>query len=184
MTVEEYLQLDRESAEARYEYIDGQVRMLAGGTADHAVISANLVSILHQRLRGSGCVVYTSDIRVALSEKRYTYPDISVSCDCQDRGKIGMIHSPSLVIEVLSTTTEDYDRGKKFVLYRQCPSIQEYMLVSSDEQQVEVYRRETKDLWSLGLFRTGNEVKLAKLGVLFPVNEVYENVTFAEQEND
>ena len=114
MSIEEYLQLDRSSIERRYEYIDGYVTMLAGGTLDHASISANIISILRRSLRGSTCRVFTSDARVRLSKTRFVYPDASVSCDEHDRGQSDNVQSPRLVVEVLSPGTEGYDRGRKF----------------------------------------------------------------------
>ena len=128
MSVEEYLQLDRSSIEARYEYIDGYVTMLAGGTLDHATIGANIISILRRSLRGSPCRVFTSDARVRLSKTRFVYPDATVSCDEQDRGQNDNVQSPRLVVEVLSPSTEGYDRGRKFGFYRECPTIQEYLI--------------------------------------------------------
>ena len=85
MSVEDYLTLDRTSVEVRYEYIDGYVYMLAGGTADHSTISINLTSLLHSLLRSSPCRVYNSDVKVQLTETRYVYPDVSVGCDERDR---------------------------------------------------------------------------------------------------
>ena len=86
ISVEEYLQLDRNSIERRYEYIDGYVTLLDGGTLDHATIGANIISILRRSLRGSPCRVFTSDARVRISNMRFVYPDASVSCDEKDRG--------------------------------------------------------------------------------------------------
>ncbi len=85
MSVEEYLQLDRDSIDTRYEYIDGHVIMMAGGTLDHATISANIISVLRNLLRGNPFRVFTTAARVCISETRYVYPDVSVSCDTQDR---------------------------------------------------------------------------------------------------
>src|SRR5437763_33372 len=114
MSVEEYLQLDRSSTEARFEYIDGYVTMLAGGTLDHATIGANIITILRRSLRGSPCRVFTSDARVRLSLTRFVYPDATVSCDEQDRGQSDNVQSPRLVVEVVSRSTEGYDRGRIF----------------------------------------------------------------------
>src|ERR1700694_5337106 len=102
MSVEDYLELGRSSIETRYEYIDGYVTMLAGGTLDHATIGANIISILRSSLRGGPCRVFTSDARVRLSEMRYVYPDASISCDEQDRGQSDMVQYPHLIVEVLS----------------------------------------------------------------------------------
>ena len=184
MSVEDYLALDRSSIETRYEYIDGYVTMLAGGTLDHATIGANVISILRRLLRGSPCRVFTSDARVRLSRTRYAYPDATVSCDEQDRGQGDIVQSPRLVVEVLSPSTEGYDRGRKFGYYRECPTIQEYLLIDAQRPMIEVYRREKHDLWILRAFRLDDEVELINLGVRFPVNAVYEDVIFPLQNED
>ncbi|MBE3560648.1 MAG: Uma2 family endonuclease [Ktedonobacteraceae bacterium] len=183
VSVEEYLQLDRSSAEVRYEYIDGHIRMLAGGTLDHATIAANVISIMRNSLRGSSCRVFTSDARVCVSETRYFYPDVSVSCDQRDRGQIDTIRYPRLVVEVLSPSTEGYDRGRKFAYYRECPTIQEYMIVDSQRQAVEVYWRAKNDLWTLHAFSSQSEVYLHSLDVHFPIAEVYEDVELPPEDD-
>ena len=180
MTVEEYLELDRNSPDVRYEYIDGQVTMLAGGTANHSVISGNVHRILHNLLRGSPCQVYNSDLRIDLSEERYVYPDVSVSCDPRDRGEVTVMHYPILVVEVLSSSTESLDRGDKALSYREHPTIQEYLLVSTKRPLIEIFRRGKGDLWLLSTLHLNDEVHLASLGVNFPVKEVYEDIVFPE----
>ena len=125
MSVEEYLVLDRESQDGRYEYIDGYAYMMAGGSANHATISGNIYAILKSLLRGSSCRAYNSDMKVHVSEKRYFHPDVTVTCDPRDRGTVDFIQSPRLVIEVLSASTEAYDRGRKLQWYLACPSIEE-----------------------------------------------------------
>jgi Uma2 family endonuclease len=178
MSVEEYLQLDRSSIETRYEYIDGYVTMLAGGTLDHATIGANIISILRRSLRGTPCRVFTSDARVLLSRTRFVYPDASVSFDEQDRGESENVQSPRLIVEVLSPSTEGYDRGRKFGFYRECPTIQEYLLIDAQHPMLEVYRREKHDFWILRAYRLDEDVELTNLGVRFAVNDVYEDVIF------
>src|SRR5579864_2535033 len=96
MSVEDYLALDRSSLDARYEFIDVHVYMLAGGTADHSTISINMMSLLHNHLRGGPCRVYNADMRVRLTESRYVFPDVSVSCDERDRGKVDILQYPRL----------------------------------------------------------------------------------------
>jgi Uma2 family endonuclease len=177
MSVEEYLALDRNSTETRYEYIDGHVTMMAGGTLDHATISLNMASTLRGLLRGSSCRVFPSDTRVRLSATRYVLPDITVSCDGRDRGRVDVIQYSHLVFEVLSPSTEDYNRGRKFTYYRECPTIQEYVMVNTEYQAVEICRRARNDLWSFHVFRSGEDVELASLGVRFPITAVYEDVT-------
>lgn len=182
MSVEEYLTLDRKSQEARYEFIDGSVYMLAGGTANHSRIGINLLIILDSALRGKSCVVYNSDMRVSVSATRYVYPDISVSCDPRDQeqGDSDIIRYPSVVIEVLSSSTEAYDRGRKFDYYRACPTLQEYMLVDTQQRAIDLYQRQTENLWTFHPFRSDEEVELKSLNIRFFIASVYENVTFPE----
>jgi Uma2 family endonuclease len=184
MSVEDYLTLDRASVEARYEYIDGSVYMLAGGTADHSTISINLTSLLHSLLRSSQCRVYNSDLKVRLSQRRFVYPDASVSCDQRDRGSIDIVQFPRLIVEVLSSSTEAYDRGRKFAYYRACPTVQEYILVDPQRQAVEVYRRQADTLWTLHPFGPGDRVELASLNLSFPIAALYENVELPEDTPD
>jgi Uma2 family endonuclease len=184
MSVEEYLQLDRSSIDTRYEYIDGHVIMMAGGTLDHATISANIISVLRNLLRGSPCRVFTTDARVRISETRYVYPDVSVSCDTQDRGRVDIVQFPRLIVEALSPSTEATDRGRKLAYYRQCPTVQEYMLVNYQYPSVELYRREKNTLWTYHVLEDDDDIELASLGVRFPVTAVYEDVVFPPEEND
>src|SRR5437762_12214632 len=106
MDVEDYLILNRSSKSARYEYLDGEIRMLAGGSPDHSIIIANLTATIKGPLQGSPCRVYNSDVQLQLSKNRYVYPDITVSCDQRDQNQQEMRHYPRLVVEVLSPTTE------------------------------------------------------------------------------
>jgi|ERR1051326_108919 Uma2 family endonuclease len=182
LSVEDYLQLDRKSDEARYEYLDGNLRLWAGGTLDHASIAANIIGVLYSLVDDHSCRVFTSDARVRLAEKRFVYPDVSVSCQEHDRGQTDTIESPLLIVEVLSESTEAYDRGRKFAYYRECLTIQEYVLVDTQRQAVEVFRRETDHLWTYHAFGPGEEVELASLGVRFPLANVYRNIRFSEND--
>ncbi len=181
MSVEEYLELDRNSLDARYEFFDGVVTMLAGGTTKHSRICVNTVSQLHAALRGKSCQVFNSDLRVSISRTRYVFPDASVSCDPHDLENEGdIIYYPCVIIEVLSPSTEAFDRGKKFTYYRSCPTIREYVLISTQEQGVDVYRRATDNLWTLHPFGPGEVVTLKSINVKIPIDALYENVTFPE----
>ena len=159
--------------------------MLAGGTPDHAKISANIIGVFYGLLEGHSCSVYTSDVRVCLSEQRYVYPDVSVSCEGQDQEQGDMIYSPCLIVEVLSPGTEAYDRGRKLAYYRECPTIQEYVLIDTQRASIEVFRREKHNLWTYHAFGIGDEVELSSLGIHFPLVKIYRNVVFSEgQEPD
>lgn len=185
MSVEAYFALDSESKGARYEYIDGYAYLLAGGTPIHALIAANLIAEIKTRLRGSPCQVYMSDAKVRLSQSRYVYPDVTVSCDERDRlQEAEVLQYPRLVIEILSASTEAYDRGNKSSYYRACPTIQEYLLISTQRSSVEVYRRTTEKLWTLYPSERGEQVELASIGVTLPVAAIYENVNLPEDSAD
>jgi Uma2 family endonuclease len=185
MSVEAYLALDRESQDVRYEYIDGYAYLLAGGTPVHALIAANLISEINTQLRGGPCRVYTSDAKVRISQKRYVFPDITVSCDERDHeSDAEALHYPRLVIEILSPSTEAYDRGNKSSYYRACATIQEYVLVSTQKASVEVYRRTTNKLWTLYPFGRGEQIELASIGVTLPIAAIYENVRLSQEPDD
>ena len=183
LSIEEYFQLDRESNEARYEYIDGQIRMLAGGTPNHAKIAANIIGVLFGLLTDTTCSIYTGDVHVSLSSARYVHPDVSVSCDEQDQDQKEIIKHPCLVFEVLSPSTEAYDRGRKLALYRECPSIQEYVLVEAQFLWLEIFRREKNNLWTYHTFGTDDIVKLTSVGVQFPLKNIYRNVVLPENDS-
>jgi Uma2 family endonuclease len=177
MSVEEYFELEENNPDARYEYLDGYVYMMSGGSANYATISGNIYAILRSLLRGGPCRVYNSDIKVHVSEKYYFHPDVTVTCDPRDRGTANFIQSPCLVVEVLSPSTEAYDRGRKLQCYLACSSIEEYVLVDTRSIRIEIYRKEQKK-WIYDAFEAEDEVELATLGVRFPVADAYEDVIF------
>src|SRR6266567_4531428 len=176
MSVEDYLILNRNSKNTRYEYLDGEIRMLAGGSPDHPIIIANLTAAIKGSLKGSQCRVYNSDVQLRLSEKRYVFPDVTISCDERDRNQKEMIRHPRVVVEVLSPTTEATDRGKKAAYYRACSTIQEYMMVDSEEIFVEVHRRE-EERWTINTFEPGDTITLESLGIRFPIEDAYEGTS-------
>lgn len=180
LSVEEYIQLDEDSYETRYEYINGDLRMLAGGTPNHAKIAGNIITVLNNLLPEGPCSVYSSDVRVQLSEFRYVYPDVTVACN-EQQGDSNMLLHPRLVVEVLSPGTEAYDRGKKLTYYRECPTIQEYMLVNTQRYLIEIFRRETSNLWTYHAFSKQEEMELASLDIRFAVAQIYRNVALPSE---
>jgi Uma2 family endonuclease len=184
MSFEEYLALVEQDAEHAYEYLDGRVYMMTGGSPDHSIIGSNLNALLQTFLRGRRCIVYNSDVYVQLSEQYRVCPDVTLSRDSRDRGAQEVIRYPSLVAEVLSPTTEARDRGQKSLQYRCCPSIQEYLLISSEFPLVEVFRHEKQGFWSLYTLGLGDTIELNSLGLRFPVAEVYQNTSFLEESNE
>ena len=180
--VEEYFELCSNSPDTRYEYIDGRVAMMSICTFNHVGIRDNVYTLMRSGLRGRSCRAYTADINVSLSATRYVLPDVVVTCDERDSGESEFMQSPCLAVEVLSASTEAYDRGKKFLYYRECPTIQEYVLVSSSFPLVEIFRREKNDLWVLTTFKLEDRVQLTTLGISFPVRDVYEGIVFPDDE--
>ena len=172
MTVEEYFQLEENDPETRYEYIDGNVYAMAGGTANHDTIKSNIQRILWNLLRGGKCRVYSSDMKVYISETRYFHPDVIVTCDPRDRGTIQAIRSPRLIVEVLSPTTELTDRTWKLQNYCTHPTIEEYVLVDSQLLKIESYHKE-QNKWIYEAFETTDDITLYSLGVHLPFADAY-----------
>jgi len=178
-TVEEYLELDRNSPDVRYEYINGRVIMMAGGSPQHSLIAANITRILGQLLRESSCCVFNSDVKIILpTVSSYLYPDAAISCDQSDFVDPEYISHPCVIVEVLSPSTEVLDRGEKFECYRECPSIQEYVMVNTSRLAIELCRREKNNFWSFQTLKPGATVVLTSVGIRFPVSDVYEKVVF------
>src|SRR5215469_5616611 len=137
-----------------------------------------------KEVSGRRCIVYNSDVYVQLSDHYHVCPDVTVSCDPRDRGAQEVIRYPSLVAEVLSPSTEARDRGQKSWQYRSCPSIQEYLLLSSEFPLVEVFKREKQGFWSLYTLEPGDTIELSSLGLRFSVADVYQNTSFLEEANE
>jgi len=175
MTVEEYFLLERNDPDARFEYSDGYIYAMAGGTFNHDTIKSNIQRILWGLLRGSECRVYSSDIKVSIAKERYFHPDVTVTCDPHDRGAGDLLQSPRLVVEVLSPSTELKDRTWKLQNYTAHPTIEEYLLVSSQTLKIELYRKE-QNKWVYSAFRTNDDIDLACLGVRFSLAEAYESI--------
>lgn len=177
-TPDEYLAMER-GAPFRSEYRDGRIYALAGATARHNRIVLNVGSGLLTRFRGGRCATYVNDLRVRIErDNRYVYPDVAALCEpprFQD-DVLDTLMNPSLVVEVLSDTTEAYDRGEKFAAYRQIDTLREYVLVAQDRMSAERYRR-NGDLWTLTPFDAPADVlDLESVGASLPLVEIYEGV--------
>jgi Uma2 family endonuclease len=183
MTVEEYFQLEENDPDTRFEYIDGYVYAMAGGTANHDTIKSNIQRILWNLLRGGRCRIYSSDMKVYMSETRYFHPDVIVTCDPRDQGTVQAIRSPRLVVEVLSPTTELTDRTWKLKNYRMHSTIEEYMLVDSQSFKIEIYHKE-QNKWIYEAFEDTDEITLSSLEVRFSLTDVYTDVEFEATTGD
>lgn len=188
-TVEEYLRLDNESDE-KHEYWDGfivplsQLIAMAGGTFEHSLITTNFTSALNARLKGGPCRVMGSDLRIKVPRSPfYLYPDASVICDPplfdpQAGGRTTVLN-PRVAVEVLSPSTEAYDRGKKLQRYLQIPSLEEYVLIAQAEPSIDTYFRHPDGSWTFSVaYGLDATVTLRSLGVSVPLGEVYANVDF------
>lgn len=185
ISVEEYYAIE-ETAEERSDYYDGEMFNMAGGTTEHARISANLIGSLFNALRGKDCAVSSTDQRVkSLESGLRIYPDASVFCeplkyDDEDRQK-HTATNPAALFEVLSDSTEAYDRGFKFECFRKTPSLQSYVLISQDRPHVEVFFRGDNDRWQLAE-ATGlaESIEVPGLSVTLELATLYERIDFAE----
>ncbi len=177
---EEYLEGEKIS-EIKHEYIDGEVYAMAGASDAHINISGNLYIRLRNHLRGGGCSVYISDMKAQIHRRsRYYYPDVMVTCDPRDRDSEYSKGHSSLIIEVLSDSTEAKDRGIKFKDYRRSPSLQEYVLVSQDTMNIDIFRRNEKGRWELYSFTEGEEVEFTSIDFRCDIADIYEDVVLAK----
>jgi Uma2 family endonuclease len=176
MTPQEFLEWE-ELQEIKYEYLDGEVFAMTGGTIPHSAIALNLASALKSHLRSSQCFTLMSDAKVGISEKDYFfYPDVVVSCHPQDKQAIKFLQFPCLIVEVLSPSTEGYDRGKKFEQYRKISTLQEYVLIDSQKIGLDCFRLNDRGFWELHPFVEGEEVHFTSVDFRFPLSLVYEDV--------
>lgn len=165
--------LDKNSKNARYEYLEGELRMLAGGSAYHSAIIVRLSSIFERHLENSSCWVYNSDMKLQLSESLHVYPDIMISCNSHDQEPDRtVIHNPSLIVEVLSPGTETVDRNEKLFYYQEFPTIQDYLLVDSQSIRIETYHREA-DGWKLSIYGSDETIHIKNFDIQFPINSIY-----------
>lgn len=178
LTTEDYLHLEEQSP-IKHEYIDGQIFAMAGASDAHVTIAGNLFAFLRNHLRGSGCRVYISDMKVRLEElNRFYYPDIVVTCDERDRETPNYKRFPSLIVEVLSDSTEAFDRGDKFADYQTLASLQEYILISTRHQRIESFRRSTDGLWTLQTYTPPQpSFQLKSVDFESAIGDLYEDVT-------
>ena len=165
----------------RHEYINGEVYAMSGGTQNHSRIALKVAALLDNHLSDGSCRVFNSDCRVNLvGTNDYTYPDASVSCDPKDQTTTQYITFPCLIVEVLSESTEAYDRGNKFFRYRQNPQLRDYLLVSSQEVAIDLYRQDSDGRWQIINYRTGDLVELQSVDLRFPIEQVYRGIDFSE----
>jgi Uma2 family endonuclease len=181
ISIEAYLEMENAAIE-KHEYYKGEVFAMSGAKLPHVKISVNILATLSLKLRGKKCQPYNSDMRVHIeSNTLFTYPDISIVC-----GEVLTLNNdeynvlnPTVIVEVLSPSTKNYDRGEKFRLYRDINTLKEYMLVDSESMHVEVFRLNEKDHWELEEYNdAGSSIQIKAINENILMTEIYEGVRF------
>jgi Uma2 family endonuclease len=189
MTAKEYLEWE-EKQPTKYEYIEGKVWAMTGGSLPHNSIALNLASALKSHLRGKGCKVFMADAKVGVSSNGpFHYPDIMVTCDSRDQTARQVIYYPCLIVEVLSPSTEGFDRGKKFRHYRKIETLKEFVLVDTEKMNVECYRLNEQNKWELTSYFPEElaineielEIYLTSVNFNSPISLIYEDVVFPDE---
>jgi Uma2 family endonuclease len=174
---EDYLQLEAQSP-ARHEYVAGRVYAMTGATLRHNILAGNLYAALRAHLKASPCRVFIEGVKLNVArDNAYYYPDVMVSCDprLQTIANDAMvIDQPTVLIEVLSDSTEGVDRREKFFAYRKLASLKEYLLIAQNQQEIELFRRQGDVGWERCVFSAGDELVVSSLDFRCPLAEVYE----------
>ncbi|MGC1196676.1 MAG: Uma2 family endonuclease [Geitlerinemataceae cyanobacterium] len=177
---QEYLVLERENI-IRHEYRCGLVYAMAGGSDDRDELSLNLIELLRQKVRGRGCSVRSGNVKVNYADAFFYYPDAFVTCDDRDRDDRYVKRYPKLIAEVLSPSTEKFDKGDKFTDYQQIESLEEYVLIWQDQMQVECRRRVkegSEEGWETQVYGAGERVILKSVELEVAIEELYRGVMF------
>jgi Uma2 family endonuclease len=176
LSPEEYLQLETHNP-SKHEYFDGEIVAMAGATDAHVTIAGNLFADLRSHLRGSGCRIFISDMKARIDTRnRFFYPDILVTCDPRDTETETYKRFPKLIVEVLSNSTESFDRGDKFNDYQTLGSLQEYVLINTQHRRVEIFRRHTNSLWLFQNYDDCETFRLESIDYTGTFATLYEDV--------
>ncbi len=188
LSLEEYLAWESEQ-DSKYEYENGRIIAMTGGTVPHSQIPANLAALLIPHLRGKKCKVSVSDAKIFIRSGKYYYPDVVVSCDERDRFSRNFLEYPTLIAEVLSPTTESRDRGIKQQNYMVIDTLQTYVLITAEHPRIEIYQRLDR-VWeyqSIAIAQTNFEqedplIHITSINLKFPLSSLYENIDFLDSE--
>lgn len=178
-----YLEFERASDE-KHEYLDGEIYAMAGATENHLLVSGNAYASLHTQVRKRPCKVYQSDMRVRVTPTSYFYPDVVVVCGKPqfEDNRFDTLLNPTFLIEVLSKSTERFDRGKKSQRYRLLPSLQGYAFIAQDSYRIEYYARQSEGLWlfteAIGLDAT---ITLSAIDCVLRLDDVYDKVELEDE---
>jgi Uma2 family endonuclease len=183
LTPEEYLAFERR-ADHKSEYVNGQLFAMAGASRAHNRITTNVTGQLYGQLRGRECEAFGSDMRVKVTATGlYTYPDVTVVCGepLFEDDEVDTLLNPTVIVEVLSPSTEAYDRGDKFAHFRRLEALREYVLIAQDRHRVEQYTRQPDDRWLLTeVSDPGAALTLQSIGCRLTLSDIYDRVTFED----
>lgn len=183
LTPEEYFAWEEQQLE-KHELLDGEVYAMSGGSVNHSRIAIRFTTMFDTHLDASSCITGNSDLKVNIvGSNNYTYPDASVTCDDRDKTTTQYITYPCLIVEVLSASTEAYDRGGKFRMYRQNPALIDYLLVSSTSIEIDLYHKNDAGEWLIINYKAGDTIELKSINLNFPIEQVYRGLTL-EPENE
>jgi Uma2 family endonuclease len=179
VSVEAYLAFER-AQEAKHEFHDGEIFLMAGASKAHNIIALNVAALFKEQLRGKSCMPFISDIKIEVaSANRFFYPDVVVICNKEAFVEDDIASDATVIVEVLSDTTEAFDRGAKFQFYQQLPSLTDYILISQHGLSVERYEKLSDSEWRYTLLDTKEKtLSLRSVGVTLTLAEIYEDVVF------
>lgn len=175
LSLQAYLAWENEQPE-KHEFHRGEVFAMVGARRVHGRVQSNLTRRLGNRLEGLPCQVFADTMKVQVGNDTILYPDVFVTCDPADLATEQIFRAPTVVFEVLSPSTQSYDRSQKFALYRRLPALQEYVLVDPDTRRVEAFRRNAQDQWVLHDMSEGDTLEIGSLALRLPMAEVFEGV--------
>jgi len=181
LTPKEYFAWEEKQLE-KHEYIDGEVYAMSGGSVNHGRIAIRFTAMFDTHLENSGCITGNSDIKINIAEaNNYTYPDASVTCGDRDKSTTQYITYPCLIVEVLSDSTEAYDRGSKFRMYRTNPILQDYLLVSSTSIEMDLYHKNDTGEWLIINYKAGDTIALKSINLSFAIEQVYRGLVLTPE---
>ena len=184
ISIEEYLEMEN-AADEKHEYYKGEIFAMSGAKVSHVIISDNILTVLKQKLKGKSCKPFGSDLRIHIEANTlFTYPDISIIC-----GEIITLNNddynvlnPTVIIEVLSKSTKNYDRGEKFKLYRDIAALKEYILVDSESMHIEIFRLNKNDHWELEEYNSpADTVTIKAINETIFLSEIYDGVRIGDK---
>ena len=178
--VDAYLAWEAEQAE-KSEYVAGEVFAMVGVRREHATVAGNVFAALREHLRGAPCLSFVSDMKLRVaSVNAFYYPDVMVTCDGRDRRAALFVEHPQLIVEILSDSTAAYDRGAKFVAYRQIAALREYVLIDIEARRVEVFRRQAGNEWLLHDYAGEPDCHFESVKLTLAMATVFEDVDTGE----